>query len=171
LLLVDFVNPLEFHGAAALAPAAIAAARAAARLRRRLPDARVVFANDHYGHWRRSFPELWQRCADDAGAAGTIARLLRPRRRDFTILKPRHSAFFATPLELLLDELKCRRVIVTGLAADSCVLFSAADAYLRGYSVWVPQDCVAAESPARLRHALDHMRTILKADITPAEGR
>ena len=105
------------------------------------------------------------RCRARRGAPGAIARLLTPRRGDLTILKPRHSAFFATPLDLLLRQLKCKRLVITGIAADNCVLFSAMDAYVRGYSLWVPQDCVAAESDDAKANALEHMRRVCKASV------
>jgi nicotinamidase-related amidase len=148
LLLVDFINPLDFPGGEALRVPAVAAAQATARLRRRLAaeGAQTVYANDNYGVWRSDFARLWQSCRALSGAPGRIAAALRPRREDFTVLKPRHSAFYSTPLDLLLRELKCRRLVVAGLAADNCVLFTAMDAYLRGFSLWIPQDCTAAES-------------------------
>jgi len=169
LLLVDFINPLNFEGAQALAPAAVAAARAAARLRRRLhgTPAQTVYANDNYGVWHSDFRALWQHCRGAGGAAAELARALPPRQRDFTILKPRHSAFYATPLDLLLRQLRCRRLILAGLAADNCVLSSAMDAYLRGYALWVPADCTAAESEEIRDQALALMKRVLKADVRP----
>jgi nicotinamidase-related amidase len=170
LLLVDFVNPLDFDGAAQLAPSAEAAARETARLRRRLAPlgVRTIYANDNYGMWTSDFKELWRRCAARAGAAGRMARLVKPRARDFTLLKPRHSAFYATPLDILLEQLSCKRLVITGIAADSCVLFSAMDAYLRGYSICIPHDCVAAESDEARDMALGQMARVLKADVKPA---
>lgn len=170
LLLVDFINPLAFDGADRLAPAAVAAARACARLRARVRrmGCQTVFANDNYGVWRSDFDALWARCARMAGAPGTIARLLRPMRGDCTILKPRHSAFHATPLQLLLGQLRCDRLIITGLATDRCVLFSAMDAYARGYAVWVPQDCTAAETDEARADTLKQMQRVLKAETRPA---
>ena len=70
----------------------------------------------------------------------------------------------------MLTQLKCRRLVITGLAADSCVLFTAMDAYLRGYSLWVPADCVAAESAQAKAQALEQMRRVLKADVRPAHA-
>lgn len=171
LLLVDFINPLQFDGAKALAPSALAAARQTARLRRRLDGegVRTVYANDNYGDWTSDFKALLHRCLALPGDAGHMAKLLAPRRRDFAVLKPRHSALYATPLHLLLEHLHCKRLIVTGLAADSCVLFTAMDAYLRGYSLWVPVDCVAAESREARDQALAQMARVLKADIRPAD--
>jgi nicotinamidase-related amidase len=167
LLLVDFINPLDFDGAQALAPSALLAAREAARLRRRL-GAQVVYANDNYGVWHSDFKALYERVRAGRGPGAEIAARLRPRQRDCTILKPRHSAFYATPLDLLLRQLKCRRLVVTGIAADNCIVFTAMDAYLRGYSLWVPEDCIAAEAPAHKAQALKLMQRVLKADVRPA---
>ena len=170
LLLVDYVNPLDFRGAETLAPAAVAAARATARLRRKLhvQGTQVVYANDNYGIWRSDFHALWLRCRAMPGPAGELARALAPRKTDFTILKPRHSAFYETPLDLLLRQLRCKKLILAGLAADSCVLATAMDAYLRGYAVWAPVDCVASESEPVRDQALDLMKRVLKADIRPS---
>ncbi len=172
LLLVDFINPLRFDGAERLAEPAQAAARAVARLRRQADKAGVqtIYANENYGVWQADFAQLWKRCAAARGPSATMANALRPRRRDFTVLKPRHSAFYATPLHLLLQQLQCRRLVLTGLAADSCLLFTAMDAYSRGYSLWVPADATASESDADCRQALDHMARVMKADIEPTDA-
>ena len=162
LLLVDFINPLDFDGADALAPSALVAARATTRLRHQATRSGVqtLYANDNYGVWRSDFKALWTRCA-----AGAIARLMKPRRDDLAILKPRHSAFYATPLDLLLRQLTCKRLVITGLAADNCVMFTAMDAYLRGFALWIPEDCVAAEHADAKASALEHMRRTLKASV------
>lgn len=172
LLLVDFINLLQFDGAAALAPSAVEAARRTAALRRRLAatGVRTIYANDNYGLWTSDFQALCKRCAGMRGAAAEIAGLVAPTKRDLTVLKPRHSAFYATPLDILLTQLKCKRLVVTGIAADSCVFFSAMDAYLRGYSLWVPVDCVAAESAQARDQALEQMARVLKADIRPSQA-
>jgi nicotinamidase-related amidase len=170
LLLVDFINPMNFDGAKALDGAAVSAARAAAKLRRKLgrEGCQTIYANDNYGVWHSDFSRLWHTCSRATGAPAAMALALRPRKRDFTILKPRHSAFFSTPLDLVLRQLKCKRVVLTGLTADNCVLFSAMDAYVRGYSLWIPADCTAAQSEAAKDQALAHMARVLKADIHPA---
>jgi nicotinamidase-related amidase len=168
LLLVDFINPLDFDGADALAPAALAAARATAALKQRLAQQglQAIYANDNYGRWRSNFGELLAACQARPGAAGEIARLLAPAPSDLTLLKPRHSCFYATPLELLLGQLQARELVITGLAADLCVQMSAMDARMRGYPVWVPQDCTAAEAPRRKRASLDYLHSTLDCRIT-----
>ncbi|RZL31845.1 MAG: cysteine hydrolase [Rubrivivax sp.] len=172
LLLVDFINPLNFDGAEELAPYALEAARRTTRLRRalRAEGVQTIFANDNYRQWTSDFDALCRRCQAMPGIAGRMAKMMAPTRKDFTILKPRHSAFYATPLDLLLEQLHCKRLIVTGLAADNCVFFTAMDAYLRGYSLWVPQDCIAAETEDARDQALAQMARVLKADIKPSES-
>lgn len=170
LLLVDFINPLDFAGGDEIAPSALAAAERTAALRSHLAGkgVRTIYANDNYGRWTSDFKELWKSCAKMGGVPRKMARLLAPTTRDFMLLKARHSAFYGTPLNLLLEQLHCKRVIVTGIAADSCVLFTAMDAYLRGYSLWVPGDCVASEATASHDAALTHMARVLKADVRPS---
>ncbi len=170
LLLIDFINPLQFPGASEISEGALKAARATAGLRQRVRSmgGQVIFANDNYGLWQSDFRQHHARCLSLGGAARTLAEKLSPRQSDIAILKPRHSAFYATPLDLILQHMNCRRLILTGLATDNCILFTAMDAYVRGYRLWVPADCTAAESSTAKDHALEHMRRVLKAEIRPA---
>lgn len=170
LLVVDFVNPLDFPGAEALAAPAVRAAQCTARVRRRMSaDGHLtIFANDNYGIWQDDFKELWRRLAVVKGPAGALARCLKPRARDFSVLKPRHSAFYSTPLDLLLRQLRCKKLVIAGLATDSCILATAMDGYLRGYRLWIPEDCVASESAEASEQALALMRRMLKADTRAA---
>jgi nicotinamidase-related amidase len=171
LLLVDFINPLRFEGAQALAEAAWPAAQAAARLKRRLARAGVpaIYANDNYGVWRSDFRQLLAACKRLPGTPGRIARMLAPAPADLALLKPRHSAFYATPLDLLLTQMHARRLVVVGLATDICVQVTATDAHLRGFQVWVPPDCSAAESPRRAQHALHHLAEVFGTRTEPSD--
>jgi nicotinamidase-related amidase len=93
-----------------------------------------------------------------------IVELLKPENDDYFVLKPMHSAFFSTTLEVLLERLHVRRLILTGFAADICVLYTANDAYMRDFEVAVPADCVASETIRQYRFALEHMAQRLRAD-------
>lgn len=171
LVLVDVINPLNFPGAEKLARPALAAAKATVRLREQLDEDKVavVYCNDNYGSWQSDFQGLVAQCCEREDESGEIARLLAPRPRDITLLKPRHSAFYCTALELLLKEMGARELILAGLAADMCVQMTAADAFLRGYEgVWVPSDCTAAETPHAKKASLEYMRDVLKCDVRPA---
>lgn len=170
LLLVDFINPLDFDGAADLTEPAIAAARRAALLKRRLAGegVRAIYVNDNFGHWHSDFDGLTAHCRRRGGPAAALVRSLAPRKDDLRVLKPRHSGFHGTPLDLLLTQLDARQLVLVGLAADLCVQFTAMDAFVRGFRLWVPEDCVAAESPERTEAALSWMRLALKAKTNPS---
>lgn len=170
LLLVDYINPLDFPGADRLAAPALEAARATAGLKSALAAQGVpcIYANDNYGVWQSDFHSLVSSCVGREGASGEIARLLYPQTGDLTILKPRHSAFYGTPLELLLAEMGTRELVVCGLATDMCVQITAADAFLREFACWVPADCTAAETQDARRASLAYMETVLKCDVRPA---
>lgn len=170
LLLVDYINPLDFPGGEALAPPALEAARATAALKERLAAEGVtaIYANDNYGVWQSDFHSLVSTCLGMQGPAGEIARLLYPQAEDLTILKPRHSAFFASPLELLLTEMQAQELVICGLATDICVQMTAMDAFLREYRIWVPSDCTAAESEPTKTASLAYMANVLKCDTAPS---
>jgi nicotinamidase-related amidase len=168
LILIDFINPLNFPGAEKLARPALTAARATLRLREQLDREKVavIYANDNYGVWQSDFDTLVTQCSAREDNSGEIARLLAPRPTDITLLKPRHSAFYCSALELLLKEMGARDLVIAGLATDICVQMTAADAFLRGYEgVWVPGDCTAAETPAAKAASLKYMKDVLKCDV------
>ena len=170
LLLIDFINPLDFPGAEDLAEPAVEAAQATSALKTALRKAGVpaIYANDNYGGWQSDFQTLVERCAAGRGASAEMARLLRPQSGDLTILKPRHSAFLGSPLDLLLTRMHAREIIITGLATDICVQLTAMDGFLREYQQKVPADCTAAESPEYKKQSLAYMERVLKCDVSPS---
>lgn len=171
LLLIDWVNPMDFAGAESLMPHALAAAERVSMLRHRahLAGVPVVYVNDNYGRWQVGFRELIEQFQAEA-VPGTrlFAPLLPDRERDLFVLKPRHSGFYCTSLEVLLSVKQVRRLVLTGLQGSICVFFTANDAYMRGYEVVVPSDCIASETVDANEHALREMRHTLKADTRPS---
>ena len=170
LLIIDVVNDFTFEESTATLAAAIPMARRLRELKRaaRRAGIPIIYVNDNFGRWRSDFRSLIAHCLRRASRGRLVVRTLRPDRRDYFILKPRHSAFFSTPLELLLEHLGAQTIILTGLLADSCVLITAQDAHLRGYRVIVPSDCVAARSAEDHRRAMAQLRRGLAADVRPA---
>lgn len=170
LLLIDVINDMCFEGSASLLEHAIPMAHRLKALKDRCERAGVpcVYTNDNFGSWRSDFRALVEHCLNDDVPGRPVARLLRPGPDDYFVLKPRHSAFYATPLDLLLRDLGADTLILTGIAANICVLFSANDAYIRGYRVLVPADCVASNTAEDTETAIAQMRSVLKADITSA---
>jgi nicotinamidase-related amidase len=171
LLLIDFMNPLDFDGAKSLAPYALKAASHASLLAKRTRERGepVIYANDNFGRWESDFKAVVADCERRGGTSAAMAKLLAPAPGDRSILKPRHSAFFGTPLDFLLDELQVSRLVLCGIAADSCVMFTAHDAYLRQYALWIPGDCVASEKDAWRRDALAYMARVMKAETKPLD--
>lgn len=169
LLLIDVINDLEFEGGEDLLVHALPMAYQIHALKQMAKDVGmpIIYANDNFGQWRSDFRRLVQSCCEQPVRGQAIARLLKPDEDDYFILKPKHSAFFQTNLDLLLTDLGITALILAGMAGDICVLFSANDAYMRGLTIIVPADCVASESQAYNTQALDLMVRVLKADITP----
>jgi len=169
LLIVDMINPLDFEGGKALRPYAEAAARRIAALARRMRRRGdpVVYVNDNFMHWQADFREIVATVRDSTRGSG-LAKELAPEPGDYFVLKPKHSGFLATPLEILLEKLEVGRVVITGVATDGCVLATATDAHMREYKVHVPRDCVAAITSARSRRAVELMRDAMHIDVRTA---
>jgi len=167
LLLIDTINDLEFDGGARLLRYAVPMAKRIAALKRRAADAGIpaIYVNDNFGRWRSDFRRLVAHCLEDGVRGRPVVELLVPDENDYFVLKPKHSGFYNTTLDLLLNHVQAETLIVTGMATDVCVLFTAADAYMRDYRLIVPRDCVAALTPALQRGALAQMQRALKAEV------
>jgi nicotinamidase-related amidase len=96
-----------------------------------------------------------------------LTRTLKPGPRDYLVLKPRHSAFYATPLQTILEYLGARTLIIAGLTTESCVMLAAGEAFVLDYQIIVPCDCVAGLSVSMHSNALRLMTENLHADIRP----
>ncbi len=62
------------------------------------------------------------------------------------VLKPKHSAFYCTPLDILLNHLDAETLILAGFAGNICVLFTANDAYMRNFKLIIPRDCIGSNT-------------------------
>ena len=124
--------------------------------------------NDNFGRWRSDFRGIVAYCLEHDVPGRPVAKILVPDPEDYFVLKPKHSAFYGTALDVLLEALSVRTLILTGVAGNICVLFSANDAYMRDYRVIVPADCVESNSEQENSHALQQMARALKADIRPS---
>jgi nicotinamidase-related amidase len=170
LVLIDVVNDLEFEGGGTLLPHALAMADRIAALKRRARRAGIatVYVNDNFGRWKSDFAALLAHCLEDDVAGRPVVERLRPDGDDYFVLKPKHSGFYSTALDVLLAYLGTHTLVLTGLTADRCVAFTAADAFLRDYHLYVPADCVASCTAAENRAALERLRRTCAADIRPS---
>lgn len=169
LVIVDVVNPLDFPAGGALLEQALPAVRRLARLKARLKGEgwAVVYVNDNFTHWRNDFRELVAICSRDDCVGAPLVKAVPPQHDDYNILKPRHSAFFDTPLELLLAQLGIRRVALAGIAGDSCVVASAIGAHMRQLDVTVVRDCTASVTGARNAAAMKLLKD-MEIDVRAA---
>jgi nicotinamidase-related amidase len=140
----------------------------ASAIRRLLDRARahripVIYANDNVGAWRSDSPALIARCIEPQRAGAQLVRSLLPAERDSIILKPRHSAFFGTPLVALIDDLNVDTLILLGVSAESCVWMTACDAHTRGLGLVVPVDTMAGASAPALRATVKSLHQVLGA--------
>ena len=123
----------------------------------------AVYVKDNFGRRRSDFHQILEHCRRSPGRE--IARLLKPGRQDYFVLRPKHSGFQFTTLDVLLEHLGAETLILTGVAANFCVLFTAHDAYMRDYRLLVPKDCVASLTEGDNRYALAHIARVAKADV------
>jgi nicotinamidase-related amidase len=171
LLLIDVINDCDFPESDELLRFALPMAKKIAALAKRARAAHipVIYINDNFGRWRSDFKAIVNHCASEHSAGRPIVELLHPEDRDYFVLKPKHSGFFSTTLDVLLAQLGVKTVIITGMAANICVLFTANDAYMRELDVFVPSDCVASNTKELNDYALDQMRTVVKANIESSD--
>lgn len=125
----------------------------------------VIYANDNLGLWRSDAPALIQRCLEPQRPGASIVNALVPDERDLFVLKPRHSAFYGTPLEALLEDLRIDTLVITGVSAESCVWMTACDAHTRGFRLVIPADTLAGASAPALRRTLTSLREVLSARV------
>ena len=170
LLLVDVINDMDFKGSESLVALAEPMAERLCALKRRARGAGIptIYINDNFGKWRSDFRSLVEHCINDPVPGRNVARMLQPDQEDYFVLKPKQSAFYDTTLDTLLRALGTATVILTGIAGDNCVLFSANDAYMRDLRLFIPEDCVASETREENEYALRLMRKVVKADIRPS---
>jgi nicotinamidase-related amidase len=171
LLLIDVINDLEFPEGPQIFDRALAMSKRIAALKQRAKRAKIpaVYVNDNFGRWQSDLNKLVKHCLEDGVRGQPLAEILKPDEDDYFVLKPKHSGFYSTTLDILLDYLQVQRLIVTGLAGNLCVLYTANDAYMRDYELFVPRDCCASNTPEDNKYALTQMERFLKADTRESD--
>lgn len=170
LLLIDVINDFDFEEGDELLRLARPVGENIAQLKKRAKVAGIpcVYVNDNFGRWQSDFKKIVAHSSADDAKGKEFVKQLVPDDDDYFVLKPKHSGFFSTSLELLLTHLNAKNLILTGIAGNNCVLFTANDAYMRDYKLFIPSDCVVSNTEQENRSALKQMADVLKADTTPA---
>lgn len=168
LLIIDMINNFDFSHGPILAKKALKIAEPIKGLKdqfneRQLP---VIFINDHYNLWQADYHKIIEYCRNPY--SDPVYKRLLPDDKDYFLIKPKHSAFYGTALNTLLHQLKVNSLIVTGIAGNICVLFTANDAYMREYKLAIPNDCIASADDNDNQYALMMMKNVLKAATEPS---
>src|SRR5689334_18168230 len=168
LLLIDVINDFDFPEGEQLLQLALPVGKNIAALKQRAKAAGIptIYVNDNFGRWRSDFKKIVAHCREENARGKQFVELLLPDEDDYFVLKPKHSGFYSTTLDLLLTHLNAKNLILTGIAGNNCVLVTANDAYMRDYKVFVPSDCVVSNTEEENRYALKQMETVLKADTS-----
>jgi nicotinamidase-related amidase len=171
LVLIDVLNDLDFPDNAELLRTAPALARNIAALKKRCKDLRipVIYVNDNRDRWRSDISAVLAHCTAPDSPGRKMVKKLIPEASDYVVLKPKHSAFYATPLDTLISYLKAKTVILAGLTTSACILLTAGEVYVRDLKLIVASDCVAALHQKDHRSALDLMHANFQADTPPAK--
>jgi nicotinamidase-related amidase len=169
LLLIDVINDFDFPEGEQLLQLAIPVGKNIAGLthRARAAGIPVIYVNDNFGRWQSDFKKIVDHALTE-GRGKQFVEMLLPEDDDYFVLKPKHSGFYSTSLALLLTHLGTKNLILTGIAGNNCVLFTANDAYMRDFKIFVPSDCIVSNTEEENRHALEQMENVLKADTTIA---
>lgn len=170
LLIIDTINDFDWSGGKEIIRDAVTMANNILALRERAKKAGVpvVYVNDNFGRWKSDFQAVIDHVIDDNTPGRPIAEILRPGEDDYFVLKPKHSGFYSTTLDTLLDYLGTETVVLTGLQTNICVLFTANEAYMRDMHIVVAPDCCVSEERAHHDHAIEQMRSVLKANVLPS---
>lgn len=95
-----------------------------------------------------------------------LPEILEPS--DLIIEKGWDSGFYQSPLDEILKELHISTLIITGMQAYTCVQFTAADAFFRGYEVIINEEAVGSTRQEDTDKALACMKkycaTLLSSD-------
>ena len=170
LLVIDVVNHFEFPDGALLLRNALPVAPRLRQLaaRARAAGVPVIYVNDNFGQWRSNPGKLLAYCLREECAGRRFVETVRPDAEDYCVLKPMHSAFYQTPLDVLLRHLRVSSLILAGLATNSCVLCTAHDANMRDFEVTVVSDCCAARTKKEHDEALANIREMASARVVRA---
>ncbi|MES2526487.1 MAG: isochorismatase family cysteine hydrolase [Bdellovibrionota bacterium] len=169
LLIIDMINTLDFKDGNLLMKEAIPVAKNILKIKEGLKKKGipVIYLNDFFMHWRSDWKKVYEHCTQEKFPGSKLSPILHPDSDDYFILKPKHSGFFNTYLDVLLEELGVEKLIMTGIAGNICVLFTANDAHMRGYKVHVPKNGIASNTKKDNHYALKQMKDVFGIETKP----
>ncbi|GGE85877.1 cysteine hydrolase family protein [Priestia taiwanensis] len=167
LLIIDMINDFNFEHGPILAEKTLAIVPNILAWKKQFQKqkAPIIYINDHYNLWQANMDKIIHTCTNER--SNEIIHYICPKEEDYFLIKPHYSAFYDTPLHTLLQSLHINHLVITGIAGNICVLFTANDAYMRKYTLSIPSNCIASNSDEDNTYALRMMEHVLRANITP----
>lgn len=171
VLLIDVISPFDFKDGDQILREALPVAGNIARLKDQAGAAGVpvIYVNDNYGEWHSEASALIAACTKPEAKGRAFVERVRPTREDYFVLKPLHSAFYQTPLEILLKHLGVDTIVLAGLTTNSCITCTAHDANMREFKIFIPGDCCAARTREEHMQSLEHLQQMANANVDPAD--
>src|SRR3954471_10249969 len=170
LIVIDMLNPYDHEDAEKLAESVVEQLPQMVELRdraARADDTLTIHVNDNYEHWDSMREDLVRRALD--GRRPDLVKPLLPDTAAPFIAKGRHSIFYQTSVDHLLQVEQVKRLVLCGQVTEQCIQYSALDAYMRGYDVRVPRDAVAHIVPEWAEAALGMMAANMHAEVDSAD--
>ena len=166
LLIVDMINDFVEEEGALSVPGAKEIVSSIAELasEARELDVPVIYINDSHEPDDAEFKK-WTPHAIAGTAGANIAQGLEPQNGDYVLIKKRFSAFFRTELDEMLVQLGVEHVVITGTVTNICIFATALEAIMRGYSVTVVEEGVAALDEEDHRYALKQIGQVFGGEV------
>jgi nicotinamidase-related amidase len=169
VLVVDMLNTYRHEDADKLAASVTKIVEPLSQLisdARNRDDVELIYVNDNYGNFTAQFDDIVRAALD--GERPDLVEPIQPTDDSLKVTKVRHSAFFASPLEYLLQRDEIERIVLTGQVTEQCILYSALDGYVRHFRVAVAKDAVAHIDADLGAAALRMMERNMRADVLAA---
>lgn len=165
LLIIDMINDFNFDHGNILADKALIIAEQIQLLKKQCQKENIpiIYINDHYNLWQAELNKVMEYCSNEKSVQ--VIDKIKPNDSDYFLIKPRHSAFYGTALYTLLNQLQVKKLILTGIAGNICVLFTANDAYMREYPLLIPDNCIASVDDKDNQYAIRMMKNVMSAKI------
>lgn len=167
LLIIDMINNLDFSQGPKLLEESLPVAKSIQKIKKIFKEKKlpVIYVNDNFGKWKSSWEEVYEECSCEESIGKPLTEILKPDKDDYFVLKPKHSGFYSTNLDVLLNELGVKELVITGIAGNICVLFTVNDAYMRGYSIHVPANAIASVSKDLNDFALTQFKDVFGINV------
>ncbi len=169
LLIIDMINNFDFNAGVTLAKKAFDITLPITRLKNLFNQNGnpIIYINDHYHIKQADCSKIIDHCKNEVSQK--VIEQIAPDEEDYFLIKPKHSAFYGTALDDLLHQLHIKSLVITGIAGNICVLFTANDAYMREYQLITPSDCIASAHDQDNEFALTMMKNVLQANISSSD--